>query len=91
MNKLDGYYQAGHRLYKDAMKAGIAPEQARLFLPANGLYVRWRWTVSLHAVLHFLDLREESTSQWEIQQYAQAVGEIVKEKFPTTYEVTHGV
>jgi thymidylate synthase (FAD) len=91
MNNLDAYYQAGNRLYQDAMKAGIAPEQARLFLPANGLYVRWRWTVSLHAVLHFLNLREEHTSQWEIQQYAKAVGEIVKEKFPTTYEVTNGV
>lgn len=88
---LDFYIEKGHALYTQALEQGIAPEQARLFLPANGLYVRWRWTVSLHAVLHFLNLREEHTSQWEIQQYAKAVGEIVKEKFPTTYEVTHGV
>jgi thymidylate synthase (FAD) len=87
MNKLKRYQIEGIALYKAAMADGIAPEQARLFLPANGLYVRWRWTVSLHAVLHFLDLREEHTSQWEIQQYAQAVGEIVREKFPITYEV----
>jgi thymidylate synthase (FAD) len=91
LKELEKYQTRGLELYRAAMEEGIAPEQARLFLPANGLYVRWRWTVSLHAVLHFLDLREEHTSQWEIQQYAQAVGEIVKEKFPTTYEVTHGV
>lgn len=81
------YYDFGERLYSQAMSDGVAPEQARLFLPANGLYVRWRWTASLHAVLHFLELREEHTSQWEIQQYAQAVGEIVREKFPVTAEV----
>lgn len=87
MNNLAALYQAGEEMYKKAMDAGIAPEQARLFLPANGLYVRWRWTVSLHAVLHFLELRKEHTSQWEIQQYAQAVESIVREKFPVTAEV----
>lgn len=90
-NLIASHYDDCLAKYKNALDSGMAPEQARLFLPANGLYVRWRWTVSLHAVLHFLNLREEHTSQWEIQQYAKAVGEIVKEKFPTTYEVTNGV
>lgn len=30
----------GVKLYQEAMEAGIAPEQARLFLPAYGMYVR---------------------------------------------------
>ena len=85
--KLEEFVARGQEIYESALKSGIAPEQARLFLPANGLYVRWRWTVSLHAVLHFLNLREEHTSQWEIQQYAQAVAEFVEQKFPKTYEV----
>jgi thymidylate synthase (FAD) len=89
--RLEEFTTKGQELYEAALEDGMAPEQARLFLPANGLYVRWRWTVSLHAVLHFLNLREEHTSQWEIQQYAQAVGKIVKEHFPVTYEVANGV
>ena len=37
----------GTAMYHKAMIAGIAPELARLFLPAYGMYVRWRWTASL--------------------------------------------
>lgn len=84
---LENYQRRGVMLYKEAMDAGLAPEMARLFLPANGLYVRWRWTVSLHAVLHFLELRKEHTSQYEIQQYANAVDAFVKLKFPQTHRV----
>lgn len=70
--------------YKTAMLNGVAPEQARLFLPAYALYVRWRWTTSLQAVMHFLKLRDESHAQWEIQQYAKAVSEVVATKFPVS-------
>ena len=53
------------------MAAGIAPEQARLFLPAYGMYVRWRWTVSLNAALHFLTLRQGEGAQSEIVDYTK--------------------
>lgn len=69
-------------LYSVALEKGLAPEQARLFLPAYGMYVRWRWTVSLAAVLHFLDERNEQHAQFEIQEYARAVNEIVCNEFP---------
>lgn len=72
-------------MYKKALEAGIAPEQARLFLPANGMYVRWRWTISLAGVLHFLEERLEHDAQYEILQYAQAVNEIVSVAYPHTY------
>lgn len=71
-------------LYQKAMAKGVAPEQARLFLPAYGMYVRWRWTVSLNAVLHFLSLRLGHGAQAEIVDYAEAVNDFVKEKFPIT-------
>jgi thymidylate synthase (FAD) len=83
-NKLFDTIEAGNKLYQQAMEAGIAPEQARLFLPAYGMYVRWRWTVSLNAVLHFLTLRQGHGAQDEIVDYADVVGELVKEKFPIT-------
>lgn len=87
---LEAHQQEGQKLYEQALKAGIAPEQARLFLPANGLYVRARWTVSLAAVIHFLQLRKEHDSQYEIRQYADAVAEFVKDKFPESYRLFLG-
>jgi thymidylate synthase (FAD) len=75
---------AGTEAYHDAMNDGIAPEIARLFLPAYGMYVRWRWTVSLQGVLTFLDQRLEHDAQYEIQKYAEAVLSLTKEAFPKT-------
>jgi thymidylate synthase (FAD) len=83
-NKLFDTIEASKTLYEKAMTAGIAPEQARLFLPAYGMYVRWRWTVSLNSALHFLTLRQGHGAQSEIVDYADVVGELVKEKFPIT-------
>ena len=83
-NKLFDTIESSKALYEKAMTAGIAPEQARLFLPAYGMYVRWRWTVSLNAALHFLTLRQGHGAQSEIVDYADVVGELVKEKFPIT-------
>ena len=73
--------------YEEALSDGVAPEMARLMLPAYSMYVRWRWTVSLQGVLTFLDQRLPHDAQVEIQEYAKAVRELVKEKFPLTYEV----
>lgn len=87
---LKDYVEEGIRLYDKALSENIAPEQARLFLPAYGMYVRWRWTVSLHGVLTFLDQRLPSDAQKEIQQYAVAVRDLVKESFPSTYTVVFG-
>jgi thymidylate synthase (FAD) len=72
----------GLSMYKYAMKCGVAPEQARLFLPAYSLYVRWRWTTSLQGAMHFINLREHSTAQEEIRVYASAVKELVGQIFP---------
>ena len=77
-------------MYERALEHNVAPELARLFLPAYGMYVRWRWTVSLHGVLTFLDQRLPSDAQKEIQDYAKAVRELTKESFPKTYEVVFG-
>jgi thymidylate synthase (FAD) len=66
------------------MDDGIAPELARLFLPAYGMYVRWRWTVSLQGVMTFLNQRLEHDAQWEIQEYAKAVKLLSQDAFPQT-------
>lgn len=80
--QLEEYVAEGERLYEQAMEAGVAPEQARLYLPAYGLYVRWYWTASLYGVAHFLNQRLEHDAQKEIQLYAKAVEQLSKEVFP---------
>lgn len=85
-DKLDSIVDLGSKLYNDALDLGVAPEIARLFLPAYGMYVRWRWTVSLQGVLTFLDQRLPHEAQFEIQEYAKAVLDIVNETFPHTYK-----
>ncbi len=89
-NKLFDLTEAGTKLYREAMDAGIAPEQARLFLSAYGMYVRWRWTVSLHGILNFLEQRLEHDAQYEIREYAEAVKELTKQSFPQTYSTAFG-
>lgn len=83
---LRDYQRQGELLYEDAMRAGIAPEQARLFLPSNGMYVRWYWSSSLQSVCHMLDQRLAKDSQYEFQMYAKAVLELIKPHFPVSVE-----
>lgn len=91
INKAAKYHMAmiktvreSHNLYLEALEDGIAPEQARLLLPAYAMYVRWRWTVSLNAVLHFISLRLGHGAQYEIVEYAKVVNQIVEELYPIT-------
>lgn len=74
------------RLYDAAMESGIAPEQARLFLPAYSMFVRWYYSTSLQAVCHMLNQRLASDSQYEFQQYARAVLELAREHFPVSID-----
>jgi len=85
-NKLIKMIAQGTEWYHEAMDDGIAPELARLFLPAYGMYVRWRWTVSLQGIMTFLDQRLEHDAQWEIQEYAKAVKNLVHGAFPETFK-----
>lgn len=68
--------------YKDALTSGVAPEQARLFLPAYAMYTMWRWSASLQSVAWFLKQRLADEAQFEIQQYAVAVDTLVEPLFP---------
>lgn len=72
--------------YRDALAANIAPEQARLLLPAYSMYVRWRWTTSLNSVLHFLSLRLKNDSQYEIREYAKEILNQIKDIYPKSIE-----
>lgn len=73
-------------IYNMAIEQGIAPEQARLFLPAYSMYVMYRWSCSLQSVALFLNQRLNEDSQIEIQEYAKAVYLLSKEKFPVSID-----
>lgn len=83
---LEEHVQEGTELYHRAMEAGIAAEQARLFLPAYGMYVSYYWSASLNSIVHFLKLRLAHDSQKEIQDYAQAVYELTAPLFPAVFD-----
>ncbi|HGP4062324.1 TPA: FAD-dependent thymidylate synthase [Salmonella enterica subsp. enterica serovar Enteritidis] len=84
--KLEEHIAEGERLYEEAMEAGVAPEQARLFLPAYSMFVRYYWTGSLQGVAHFLNLRLPEDAQYEIRVLAEAVQELAHEKFPLSLD-----
>lgn len=72
--------------YKYAMELGACAEQARLFLPAYGLYVTYVWTASLQSVIHFILQRVAHDAQKEIQEYAKAVYKLAAPLFPVTFQ-----
>lgn len=84
LQRLRASVERGIKDYEDALKDGVAPEQARLLLPAYAMYVRWRWTASLNALLHFVSLRDKSDAQYEIREYAKAINAILHQLYPNT-------
>lgn len=82
--ELMDFVELGISKYEAALADGICAEQARLFLPAYGMYVRWYWTASVQSVAHFLSQRLEHDAQKEIQEYAKAVLELIKPLFPVS-------
>lgn len=81
-DELNRYIEQGEALYTMAMDNGVAAEQARLFLPAYGMYVIYRWTCSLQSVALFLNQRLDEGSQVEIRDYARAVLSLIQPEFP---------
>lgn len=70
-------------VYSSMVKSGVAKEQAREVLPLC-TYTSWVWTASLAAVIHFLELREDSHAQFEIREYAKAMRQLVEPHFPVS-------
>lgn len=80
------FQRAAQQLYNERLEAGVAREQARKDLPLC-TYTEAYWKVDLHNLLHFLALRMDSHAQWEIRQFATAMGEkILAPLFPVVWE-----
>lgn len=75
------------RAYSDyvlALERRIAPEQARMFLHVNH-YSEMYWTVNARSLMNFINLRNASSAQWEIQQFAIEVEKRFMECMPITH------
>ncbi len=70
---LEEHYRRGYELYRRALDAGVAREQARVFLPGFAVYYTWVCKVDAHNLMHFLSLRMASEAQYEIRAYAKAI------------------
>jgi thymidylate synthase (FAD) len=80
--RLFNMIEAAEKDYTHALDIGVCAEQARLFLPAYGMYVRYRWTTSLHGVMHFTQQRMAHDAQVEITEYARAIKKLAENEFP---------
>jgi thymidylate synthase (FAD) len=87
--ELEDMYQQQERLYQWALQAGVPKELARVHLPV-GRYSRMRATGNLRGWLGFLALRMAPATQYEIRQYANAVGDLIAQLFPRTWRLFVG-
>jgi thymidylate synthase (FAD) len=73
------------KLYKDMIKAGIAPEQARMVLPQSTM-TEWYWSGSLDAFADMCNLRCKPDTQAETRVVADAISKEMKELFQISWE-----
>lgn len=83
-NQMQASVLESRRAYEHLLNQGVAREVARMVLPVNQ-YSRMRASANLWGWLHFLELRLAPNAQWEIREFARAVGEMLKGVFPRTY------
>jgi len=68
-------------MYKRLLDLGVAKEQARVILPLSQ-YTEVYWTASFQSIMNFIELRDEKTSQIEIQEYARTLKDLMFEVYP---------
>lgn len=83
-DRLADVYAHDELMYQEALEDGVPKELARVHLPV-GRYSRMRATANLRNWLGFLTLRMDMAAQWEIRQFANAVGILIASSFPRTW------
>lgn len=71
--------------YKNRLNNGVSRELARTCLPVSHYTIAY-WKCDIHNILHFLKLRMHSHAQKEIRVYADAIYNLLKSKYPLTFE-----
>ena len=68
-------------LFEEMINAGVCREQARGILPQN-MYTEYYGTANLSNIMKFIGLRTHDGAQWEIQQVAKAMLDIIEDLWP---------
>lgn len=71
-------------LYKDMLKTGVCPEQARMLLPQN-MYTEFYWTGSLVFFARVFGLRAKPDAQLETRHVANLIDHICAKHFPISW------
>ena len=82
---IDGSIMFVKQTYDNLLRAGVAPEMARMVLPQN-LYTEWYWSGTLMAFARVCNLRCAKDTQWETQQIANRIDEEAEKLFPTSWK-----
>ncbi len=72
-------------VYNEMLKAGVAPEMARMVLPQS-MMVNWVWTGNLLAFSHLYNLRIKENAQKEARDFAKLLDGVIKPLFPVAWE-----
>ena len=82
---IDGSIMFVKQTYDNLLKAGVAPEMARMVLPQN-LYTEWYWSGTLMAFARVCNLRCAKDTQWETRQIADMIDYESSKLFPTSWK-----
>ena len=82
---IDGSIMFVKQTYENLLKAGVAPEMARMVLPQN-LYTEWYWAGTLMAFARVCNLRCAKDTQWETRQIADMIDYESSKLFPTSWK-----
>ena len=78
-------FRVTHELYNDLLEAGVAREQARMILPL-ATTTKIQMTGSIRSWIHFLELRDDSHAQKEIQLISKEIKQQLKSNLPIISE-----
>jgi thymidylate synthase (FAD) len=77
------HHEQSLQFFNELIEAGVCREQARGVLPQN-MYTIYVCSANLNNILKFIDLRTHEGAQWEIQEMAKAMLEIISKLYPVT-------
>jgi thymidylate synthase (FAD) len=77
-------YNHSLKIYKDLLKDGVCPEQARMVLPQS-MMTEWYWSGSLDAFADMCQLRCLKDTQQESREVAMQISEHMEKLFPVAW------
>jgi thymidylate synthase (FAD) len=77
------------RVYKELLKEGVAPEQARMVLPQSTM-TEWYWSGSLDAFADMCILRSASDAQEETRHVSAKISDTMQSLFPISWKALTG-